>query len=198
MFEKRVVVDCKGHLLGRLASVIAKELLNGQHVVCLRTEEIEISGSFARNKMKYMLFLQKRMNTNPKRGPFHFRAPHKILWRTIRGMLPHKTKRGAAALNRLRLYEGVPPHFEKIQRVVVPQALRVLRLKPGRKFTHLGELSNSVGWKHYETIKKLEAKRKLRGKMFYLRKKAAVEIKQKTYEKSEVIKKLPQPSQIFV
>jgi len=29
MFEKLVIVDGKGHLLGRLASVVAKELLNG-------------------------------------------------------------------------------------------------------------------------------------------------------------------------
>jgi len=29
MFEKLVVIDGKGHLVGRLASIIAKELLNG-------------------------------------------------------------------------------------------------------------------------------------------------------------------------
>ena len=29
MFEKQVVIDGKGHLLGRLASYVAKELLNG-------------------------------------------------------------------------------------------------------------------------------------------------------------------------
>ena len=29
MFEKEVVVDAKGHLLGRLASLVAKELLSG-------------------------------------------------------------------------------------------------------------------------------------------------------------------------
>jgi large subunit ribosomal protein L13Ae len=29
MFEKKVVIDGKGHLLGRLASLVAKELLNG-------------------------------------------------------------------------------------------------------------------------------------------------------------------------
>jgi hypothetical protein len=28
-----VVVDCRAHMLGRLASVMAKELLSGQHVV---------------------------------------------------------------------------------------------------------------------------------------------------------------------
>ena len=29
-----MIIDGKGHLLGRLASVIAKEILNGQDVVC--------------------------------------------------------------------------------------------------------------------------------------------------------------------
>lgn len=47
MFEKEVVVDCRGHLVGRLASVIAKELLNGQKVTLVRTEELNISGSRA-------------------------------------------------------------------------------------------------------------------------------------------------------
>jgi large subunit ribosomal protein L13Ae len=45
MFEKVVVIDCRGHLLGRLASIVAKELLSGQKVVAVRTEEINISGS---------------------------------------------------------------------------------------------------------------------------------------------------------
>lgn len=80
VFEKVVVIDARGHLLGRLASVVAKELLLGcvrycitpsaahveserimhtgcvdrrippsivcrQHVVVVRTEELNISGS---------------------------------------------------------------------------------------------------------------------------------------------------------
>lgn len=44
MFEKEVVIDCKGHIMGRLASVVAKELLSGQKVVCVRCEEINITG----------------------------------------------------------------------------------------------------------------------------------------------------------
>jgi hypothetical protein len=49
-------------------------------------------------------------------------------------MTPHKTARGAAALERLKLYEGVPPPYDRKKRMVVPEALRVLRLKPGRKY----------------------------------------------------------------
>lgn len=37
-----------------------------------------------RNKVKYMQFKKKRHNTNPKRGPYHFRSPARIFWRTVR------------------------------------------------------------------------------------------------------------------
>lgn len=52
-------------------------------------------------------------------------------------MVPHKSARGAAALKRLELFEGVPPAQDKVKKVVVPAALRVLRLKPGRKVSRL-------------------------------------------------------------
>merc|ERR1712198_525236 len=67
---KPLVIDGRGHLLGRLASIIAKALLQGQRVVVVRCEGIDISGSFYRNKLKYMDYLRKRCLVNPKRGPF--------------------------------------------------------------------------------------------------------------------------------
>jgi ribosomal protein L13 len=33
VIKKRVLIDARHHMLGRLASIIAKELLNGQRVV---------------------------------------------------------------------------------------------------------------------------------------------------------------------
>lgn len=39
-------------------------------------------------------------------------------------MVPHKTKRGAAALERLRVFEGIPAPYDKVKRVVVPDALK--------------------------------------------------------------------------
>ncbi len=101
VFKKLVVVDGRGHLLGRMASTVAKELLSGQKVVrlptpfflgCLtrvcmraipflvrpwsfvccswifscsffsrqvicRAEEVNISGSFFRNKRAFVFFI---------------------------------------------------------------------------------------------------------------------------------------------
>ena len=44
MFQNEVVIDCRGHIMGRLASIVAKELLAGQTVVCVRCEELNITG----------------------------------------------------------------------------------------------------------------------------------------------------------
>lgn len=31
------------------------------------------------------------------------------------GMLPHKTKRGQAALERLKVFDGIPPPYDKVR-----------------------------------------------------------------------------------
>ncbi|KAI8986556.1 60S ribosomal protein L16 [Pilobolus umbonatus] len=178
-FEKVVVIDGKGHLLGRLASIVAKQALNGQKVVVVRCEALNVSGEFFRNKLKYHAYLNKRCLVNPTRGPFHFRAPSRILYKAIRGMVPHKTARGAAALDRIKLFEGVPPPYDRVKRMVVPDALRVLRLKPGRKYTTIGRISHEVGWKYQDVVAKLEEKRKAKSAAFYQRKTALVALKNK-------------------
>jgi ribosomal protein L13 len=45
VLTKTRVVDGRDHLLGRLASVVAKELLAGQQVVIVRCDQMAISGS---------------------------------------------------------------------------------------------------------------------------------------------------------
>ena len=45
VLEKPIVVDGRGHMMGRLASIVAKQLLSGQKLIVVRTEQIVISGS---------------------------------------------------------------------------------------------------------------------------------------------------------
>eukprot|EP01035_Chromulina_nebulosa_P020222 gene20222-26252_t len=179
---KYTLIDGKGHLLGRLASIIAKQLLLGQKIVVVRTEAIVISGSLMRNKTRYAQFIRKRMNTNPKRGPFHFRSPSKILWRTIRGMIPHKTARGAEALRRFAAFEGIPTPYDKLKRVVVSGALKAIRLRPDRNYSVLGELSKEVGWGYQELVNNLESQRKIKEQAYYAEKKAKINAVKKVVE----------------
>ncbi|KAK6836199.1 ribosomal protein L16- L13 family [Apiospora arundinis] len=173
-FESVVVIDGKGHLLGRLASIVAKQLLSGQKIVVVRCEALNISGEFFRAKLKYAAYLRKMTRYNPTRGgPFHFRAPSRIFYKAVRGMIPHKTARGAAALQRLKVFEGVPPPYDLQKKMVVPQALRVLRLQPGRKYCLVGRLSHENGWKYQDVVERLEERRKAKSAAYYERKKLA-------------------------
>merc|ERR1712176_518524 len=176
------VIDGRDHLLGRLASVVAKEFLAGQKIVIVRCDEMVVSGSLVRNRVKYARFRNKRMNTNPRKGPFHFRSPARIVWRTIRGMVHQKTARGQAAIGRLSTFEGIPHPYDKMKRQVIPAALRVVRLKPGRRYTKMGDLANNVGWKHKELVDSLEDKRRAKSEVFYQRKKATQALKAKAEE----------------
>eukprot|EP01023_Acetabularia_acetabulum_P041651 TRINITY_DN406_c0_g1_i1.p2 TRINITY_DN406_c0_g1~~TRINITY_DN406_c0_g1_i1.p2 ORF type:complete len:190 (-),score=39.31 TRINITY_DN406_c0_g1_i1:187-756(-) len=185
MPSKATVIDCNNHMLGRLASVIAKQLLIGNYIVCVRCEEITLSGGLVRQKMKFHRFLRKRTLTQPSDGPFHYRAPARILWRTVRGMLPHRTKRGAAALDRLKCFEGVPAPYDKLKRVVVPAAVKVLRLQHGRRFCKLSELSTQVGWKQADVVKDLEDKRKAEALEFYKEKKRLSQLREKAIAQVE-------------
>uniref|UniRef100_UPI00358DE42D large ribosomal subunit protein uL13 n=1 Tax=Myxine glutinosa TaxID=7769 RepID=UPI00358DE42D len=195
-FQKVLIIDGRCHLMGRLASIVAKQLLNGNKVVVVRCEAINISGSFYRNKLKYLSFLRKRMNTNPSRGPFHLRAPSRIFWRTVRGMLPHKTKRGQWALDRLKVFDGIPPLYQKRKRLVVPSALRIMRLNPIRKFAVLGRISHEVGWKYRAVTSALEVKRKRRSNKSWLarkhivtlRKRAEVNVEKKTAQYTAILR----------
>ena len=180
MFEKEIIIDGRGHLVGRLASKVAKEILRGQRVVVVRCEQLVLSGSLFRNKLTYHEFLRKACNTNPRRQFKHFRSPSRMFWRSLRGMTPHKTSRGAAALQRLKVFEGIPYPYDQRKRMVVPEALKVVRIKQHRRTCSLGELSSHFGWEKRDIVATLEKKRIEKSSRFHemKAKKAAARAKQ--------------------
>lgn len=160
MSGKTLVIDCRAHTLGRLSSIVAKELLRGTKVVLLRCEKVNIAGTFGAVKARYLKTMNIRTNFNHKRGPFHERSPAAVVRRTIRGMVPHRTARGMEALRRLRVYEGVPPAYQASPRVVAPSALSVLGLARDRPRVELDRLCHELGWQHSEDVAFFEAQRR--------------------------------------
>jgi len=96
-------------------------------------------------------------------------------------MLPHKTPRGNAALGRLKVFDGMPFPYDQKKRMVVPDALKVLRMQSHRKFTVLGELAQKIGWTKKDLITRLEEKRKTKSQKFW-------ELKQKKLQAREKAK----------
>ena len=90
-----------------------------------------------------------------------------ILWRTVRGMLPHKTARGQSALQRMKVFDGVPTPYDKKKKMTVPQG----------KFCVLGDMAAQVGWKCKELIERLSVKRTERSAKFYKNVKAEAKLR---------------------
>jgi large subunit ribosomal protein L13Ae len=97
----------------------------------------------------------------------------------VRGMMPHKTTRGNEAMARLAMFEGIPAPYDKIKRLVVPEALKAIRMRPDRNFTVLGSLSKEFGWNYGPLVERLEAQRKIKEQAFYAEKKAKIALASK-------------------
>ena len=89
------LLNADGLILGRMASVVAKKLLNGEKVIIVNAEKAVISGKKRSKIAEAKEFLEVGA---PKRGPFHYRRPDKILRKTVRGMLPFKQPKGKNAV----------------------------------------------------------------------------------------------------
>jgi large subunit ribosomal protein L13 len=135
-----MIVDASGLVLGRLASVTARHLLKGEEVKIINAEKVIISG---KRESIFREYGEKTQRGSRDYGPHFPKHPVMIFRRTVRGMLPYKSKRGVDALSRLRVYIGVPAEFEG-QVFEQPKTAK-LRQTDTAKYIELGELSQRLG-----------------------------------------------------
>src|SRR6185437_13977873 len=100
----------------------------------------------------------------------------------------HKTPKGAAALGRLKVFDGVPFPYDQKRRMVVPEALKIARLRDDRKFTVLGELAKLAGWTKKDVVERLEEKRKEKSLRFWQLKQKKLDARQKAKGSKDVAK----------
>jgi large subunit ribosomal protein L13 len=131
------IVDASGCRVGRLATSIAKRLLNEEEIVIVNAEKAIITGRERQIKAE---FKKRREIGSSRKGPFYPRMPHLILKRAIRGMLPYQKPFGRKAYKRLKVYIGVPKEFEGKKFELIGEAK-----KPASYAMSLAELSNSLG-----------------------------------------------------
>ncbi len=105
------VVDATNLILGRMASYVAKEALNGRRVVVVNAEKAVVSGTKARVVARAKMKLRTRTLANQEKAPTHPRRPDTYVRRVIRGMLPWKKPRGKQAFHRVRVHIGTPPDY---------------------------------------------------------------------------------------
>lgn len=137
-------VDASGKIAGRLCSKVAKLLLNGDRVIVLNSERALISGQRGSVMKSWLEYLKIASVVHPKHGPFHSRTPNGIITRMVRGMLPRRKPKGAAALKRLRVYVGVPEEYGKVKLEDYEESKAT---KPSAYYVSLSEIAGRIGWK---------------------------------------------------
>jgi large subunit ribosomal protein L13 len=136
------VYDASNQILGRLSTVIAKQLLKGEKVFVVNCEKAVISGNPRYTTGKYSHKIFERGDI--KHGPFFPRYPDGIFRRSVRGMLPWHRPKGRNAFKNLKVFIGLPEEFrnkslEKFERADAS------RLKT--RYITLEKLSLAVGAK---------------------------------------------------
>jgi large subunit ribosomal protein L13 len=138
------LVNADGLILGRMASKVAKRLLNGEKIIIVNAEKAVLSGKKKSKVAEAKEFLEVGA---PRKGPFHYRRPDRILRKTVRGMLPFKQPKGKNAYKKLKVFIGVPEDLQGQQMITLKEA-QAAKLR-GAYFT-LAELAKEVGWNQGE------------------------------------------------
>ena len=141
------IINGEGHILGRLASIVAKRLLNGERITILNADKIVVSGDKKMVIESYKLLFEVSTLRNPYRhGIRRPKSPENIVRRAIRGMLPIDKPKGRAAYRRLKVFSGIPPEYsDKAEKMIKIED--ALATKLGRKYTTLAEVAIQMGWK---------------------------------------------------
>lgn len=132
-----MIIDARGAVLGRFASKVAKELLNGESIIIVNAEKVVVTGNVNAIMDR---FKEKRQRGDRNKGPFFPRYPDRILRRTIRGMLPYKKEKGEKAFKRLRIFMGNPDNLKGEKMGKTSEDLKC-------KFMTLGQISKRLGAK---------------------------------------------------
>ena len=139
--SNKTVIDGEGLILGRLSSMVAKRLLAGEQIELVNAEKIVVSGA-----KKMIIDREKEFLGvgGHEKGPVHYRQPHRIVRKTIRGMLPHRKTHGREAFRRLKVHIGVPEEFEAAEKETIEKIqARIL----GKRYVTIGEIAENIGWK---------------------------------------------------
>ena len=117
------VIDGRNLIHGRLASVVAEKIMDGEEVVVLNAEAIIITGTrdkvFAAYKAKV-----DRGDTSKRKGPFYPRRADLLFKRCVRGMIPWTTTSGREAYRRLHVFVGTPKQFQDCEKDKPAEACR--------------------------------------------------------------------------
>ena len=139
-----LVINADRLILGRMATTVAKRLLQGEEIAVVNAEKAVISGRKGNKVTEAKEFLGVG---GVNRGPYHYRRPDRIVRKTIKGMLPFKQTKGKEAYRRLKVFIGVPEDLKNVKMTTVADA-DSKKLKCS--YFSVGQFSKEIGWNEGE------------------------------------------------
>ncbi len=112
-----IVYNAKDQIVGRFASRVAKELLNGNDVAVVNARYAVITGGKNAIIEKYRTRLNLQEKANPEHSPYWSRRPDMLFKRIVRGMLPYRKPHGKSAYRRLKVFQMVPEALKDVKTV---------------------------------------------------------------------------------
>lgn len=140
--SKELILDAKNQILGRFASYVAKQAIEGNRVVVLNAEKAVISGRRSNIVEEAKRRLATRTLGTQSHAPVHQRRPDLYLRRVVRGMLPWDKPKGRAAFHRVSVFMGIPQEYADKDAATVPNA-EASRLVSS--YMTLGDLAKEIG-----------------------------------------------------
>ena len=134
------IIDGRNAVLGRLGSIVAQRIMDGEEIVVINAESIVVTGErdmvFADYKARV-----DRGDTTKRKGPFYPRRADLLFKRSVRGMIPWTSTSGREAYRRLHVFVGTPKQFADAETEKVEDAMK----KISGKYTTLGAISKFLG-----------------------------------------------------
>lgn len=131
-----MIINGKNAILGRLSSAAAKKLMAGEEIVIVNAEKAVITGNPKDTVKKY---IERKQRGSPQHGPFFPKQPDRIVYRTIRGMMP-KTPKGRNAMKKLHVCIGVPSEYKE-------KKTENFAVKPVKSnYIRVGDVAKTLGW----------------------------------------------------
>lgn len=138
------IIDISNAILGRAGTRIAKLLLSGETVLVVNAEKAVVRGTKGGIMQKFARRYGWRAKGNPiSHGPNLSRRPDRLVFFTIKHMLPHRKGRGLLALKRLKVLTGLPSRFEKNPLEKWPEIQNTEK----QKFLTVQQISQELGFK---------------------------------------------------
>lgn len=133
--SKEIIVDAEGATVGRIGTLAAKKVLQGNKVIVVNSEKAIIIGNKHGILEDYLK--KRRLGKGVQKGPFFYYKPEMMLRKSIRGMLPWKRTRGREAYKQVICVKGVPDKYKDAKRITFEK-------KEKLKFITLQELSKLI------------------------------------------------------